>query len=88
MTIFLAVCLLVLGILIFIYAIIILIRNDLVYSERTIMHKIIFLQENWEHWLNISEQVSYNQMMSKFWVFPVHKLWPEKIQELRKRYPL
>jgi hypothetical protein len=60
------------------------IRNVAVYSERMRTNDVIFSQEEWWHYLDLKHTVSYNDMMLRFWVWPVHKMWPQELQDLSK----
>ena len=73
-----------LGIIVFCFFIIV--RNGFVLKERLLINDAIFAQHDYMHYLRIKDQVVYDYMMWRFWVWPVSKLWPQELQDLRKEY--
>lgn len=71
------------ALIIFFFSLLMMIRNCFVYAECIEMNKIVFNQKNYEHYLAIKHVVSYDKMMLHFWVWPIHKMWPEELQKLR-----
>jgi len=70
--------------LIFMIAIIILmIRSQFVHSERIKMIDLIFKQENYKYYLKIFDMISYNYMVFSFWVWPISKMWPRELDDLK-----
>jgi len=70
--------------LIFMIAIIILmIRSQFVHSERIKMIDLIFKQENYKYYLKIFDMISYNYMVFCFWVWPISKMWPRELDDLK-----
>ena len=65
------------------YISILLVRNFFVLEERLRMNELIFRQDNWHHLLNKNIDVSYDSMVLKFWVWPISKMWPKELQELK-----
>lgn len=61
------------------------IRNAHVYKERQIILDIIFQRDDWRELIMLKDTVSYDSMMYKFWVWPISKMWPPKLRELRKK---
>ena len=61
-----------------------MIRNVCVLHERTQMLVHVFKQADWPTILGLHDQVTYSKMMLHFWVWPIHKMWPAELQELRK----
>lgn len=64
--------------------ILIMVRNYLVIYERIKMNGLIFQQEDYIFYLRCKDIVSYDSMMLHFWIFPIHKMWPKELQQLRK----
>jgi hypothetical protein len=60
-------------------------RNNAVFNERIHMNALIFSQNDYMTYLAIKHTVSYDYMMWHFWVWPVSKLWPGELQELRNQ---
>jgi hypothetical protein len=65
------------------FGIYLLVRNELVYSERTRMNGVVYSQNDWEHYSSVRNLVSYEQMMWKFWVWPIGRMWPQELQQLK-----
>jgi len=64
---------------------VVLIRNQAVYSERTEMSNLIFAQADWEKYLSLKRAISYDEMMVRFWIWPIHRMWPQELKELREK---
>jgi hypothetical protein len=58
-------------------------RNHAVLSERMKMSRLVFNEKEWEKYLMLKHTVSYDKMMTHFWIWPIHKMWPEELQKLR-----
>ena len=61
-----------------------MVRNHAVYSERMIANEVIFKQDDYFHYIGLKHQVTYDDMMRHFWVWPVRKMWPQELQDIMK----
>lgn len=68
------------------FCVFILVRNRAVYSERGKMIDIVFAQQEWQHYRDLMDSVRYDSMVLNFWIWPVYKMWPTELQELREQY--
>jgi hypothetical protein len=64
-------------------ALVMMVRNTAVFTERMKMNELIFRQDNWYDLLPLKDSVEYNDMMLRFWVWPVYSMWPEELRKLR-----
>lgn len=60
-----------------------MVRNQFVFDERMKMNELMFAQEDYLYYVSIKHTVSYDSMMWHFWIWPIHKMWPEELQKLR-----
>ena len=47
------------------------------------MIDVIFAQKNWEYYRGFLNVVSYDTMVMQFWVWPVSKMWPQELKDLK-----
>lgn len=66
----------------FILAMVIWIRNELVFRERMKMIDTIFSQEEWKYYESFLEVIGYPNMLFHFWVWPISKMWPQELKDL------
>jgi hypothetical protein len=59
------------------------VRNYFVREERLRMIDVIFAQKNWEYYRGFLNVVSYDTMVMQFWVWPVSKMWPQELKDLK-----
>jgi hypothetical protein len=72
---------------IFVFCLYIMVRNTLVLSTRNKMLDLIFGKEDWERYLSIYLTVSYDEMLYRFWIWPIHKMFPKQLRELIRKNP-
>jgi hypothetical protein len=58
-------------------------RIQAVYSERMRMNHLVFSQKDYVYYLALKHTVEYNRMVLCFWVWPISKMWPRELQELK-----
>lgn len=72
-------------IVLFVFWVLLLVRNHMVFRERMRMIDLIFrvpMRDNWEQLHQLQDTVSQNRMVLCFWVWPIRKMWPTKLREL------
>jgi hypothetical protein len=57
-----------------------LVRNQAVYNYRTKVSKVVFSASAWDYKWRVKEMdaVSYNDMMLKWWKWPLSDFYPDK----------
>jgi hypothetical protein len=59
-----------------------LVRNQCVFHTRNKALDFLLEIEDWKHYFDLYDAVSYDDMLLHFWVWPVSKMFPKELQEL------